>query len=440
VENQNEDKRSWLQRVQEQSWEPEILISGIVLFALIQIPPFIRQGADYLDVNSIMIFSNGTFDETLSVVLLTANYWLIIGFTAHLISRSIWAAFVGLSYVYKDGIKLDKLNYAENYKNIISKNLDYQDMIVKLERFCSGVFAAIFLVFMCVLGTSFFFLVIGGIIALIIELFPESIEYVDNLDPILIPIALIYLFDFISLGLLKRIPVVNKIYYPLYRIMSILTLSPLYRSIYYGIISNHKKWKVVLGMFLFVVSTFFIAETIQSERSFMKSFEMSADSGKDYLFPGNYMNLALDEPSKRLILESDVIDRNVAKVLLVSSGAMEQESIIKGCNYEELSKTGDYNLDSLKMECLKNFYKLELDGEEIHPDYLYYQDKMIGREGLMAYVDLSALPRGIHEFKLYLKFIEDGEVDERLRADAEFYKDAPIITSKLNLESSSTAK
>jgi len=432
MENGEQNHRNWLQRVQEQSWEPEILISGIVLFALFQIPQLIRQGADFLDVYSIMIFSNGTFDETMSVVLLTANYWLIIGFTAHLISRSIWAAFVGLSYIYKDGIKLDRLNYGERYKRIIAKNRDYKAMIMPIERFCSGVFAISFLLFMCVIGTSFFFLVVGGLIALSLELFPDSIKYLDNIDPILIPIALIYLIDFVSLGLFKRIPIVNKIYYPFYRVMSVLTLSPLYRGIYYGIISNHKKWKVALGMLLFVASSLLIAESIQSESGLMNSFDLTADSdsSKDYLFPGNYLNLAGSKPSKKLILESDIIDKNVAKVLLVSSGELEKESIIEGCNYNELAESGEHNLDSLTMECLKNFYRLELDGEEIYPDYLYYKDERINREGLMAYVDLSSLPRGIHEFKLYLKFIEDGEISERITADAEFFKEAPIISQE----------
>jgi len=45
----------------------------------------------------------------------------------------------------------------------------------------------------------------------------------------------------------------------------------------------------------------------------------------------------------------------------------------------------------------------------------------------MAYVDLSLLPRGIHQFTLYLKFRIDGEVSERMRADVEFFKDAPMI-------------
>jgi hypothetical protein len=436
--NQENDKRSWLERVQEQSWEPEILISGIVLFALFQIPSLIEDAADYLNTYTTTIFTDGNVDETLAAILLSATYWLILGFTTHLISRSIWAAFVGLSYVYRDGIKLEALHYGEKYKNIIAKSLDYKDMIVRIEKFCSGVFAVSFLLFMCVVGTSFFLLVVGAIIAILLEVWPEFTEHDHWIDPILMTIMIVYLIDFLSLGLFKRIPVVNKIYYPFYRVMSVLTISPLYRSIYYGIVSNHKKWKVALGMSVFVTLTIFMAISIKEEAKLFSTLEMTGDQSSDYIFPGNYRNLANGSPSKRFILESDVIEKNVAKVFLVSGGQLAEESIAQGCNYEVYANREDIDLDSLKMECLKNFYKLELNGEEIHPDYFYYEDREINREGLMAYIDLSALPRGMHEFKLYLKFIEDGEVQERLRADAEFFKNAPKVLSEPELEDSVT--
>lgn len=422
-----EEKRSWLERVQEQSWEPEILISGIVLFALFQIPPYIKQGADYLNTYSTTIFSNGYVDEVLAAILLSANYWLILGFTTHLISRSIWVAFVGLSYVYDDGIRLENLKYGDKYKQIIERSGNYRERIVKLEKFCSGIFAISFLLFMCVMGVSFFLLIVGGIIAVLFEIWPEFPNYSFLIDRVLFSIIGIYLIDFMSLGLFKRIPILNKIYYPFYKVMSVLTLSPLYRSIYYGIVSNHKRWKVALGMFLFVLITLVMAVSIKENKNIFSTIELVVRDGDDFIFPGNYKNLAGDGPSKYFILESDVIEKNVVKVLLVNGGQEQQESIMKSCDYEALSKNENLDLDSLKLVCLENFYKLELDGEEIHPHYFYYEDKSIGREGLMAYVDLSLLPRGIHQFTLYLKFQIDGTVSERMRADVEFFKDAPMF-------------
>jgi len=89
--------RNCLQRLQEQSWESEILILGIVLFALIKIPPYINE---YLNLNSVWTLSNGNVDESLTATLLTANYWLMLWFSILFFVRNMWAAFAGLSYAY----------------------------------------------------------------------------------------------------------------------------------------------------------------------------------------------------------------------------------------------------------------------------------------------------------------------------------------------------
>ena len=101
-------------------------------------------------------FSNGTADDLLFAVLLTANYWLIIGFAVHLIMRSVWVAFVGLSYVYKDGVDLQSLNFKDRYNKVLEGGWDYTQSILKLEKVCSTVFAASFLIFMCTIGAFFF--------------------------------------------------------------------------------------------------------------------------------------------------------------------------------------------------------------------------------------------------------------------------------------------
>jgi hypothetical protein len=426
-DNKAHKHRNWLQRVQEQSWEPEILISGIVLFSLFQIPPLIEEANAFLNVNSITLFSNGNVDETLAAVLLAANYWLILGFSTHLIGRSIWAAFVGLSYVYLDGVKVEKLNYPDNFKKVIGRTGDYKSLIVKLEKFCSATFAASFLIFMCTVGvfvfigwigvTAFIYLEMGGDIALID----------DYADPVLLVLGVIYLVDFIGLGLIKRIPFVNRLYYPLYRVMSFLTLSPLYRSIYYGFVTNHKWWKVTLAMLVFSVGTFFMTASIREGENFFDTTELTLSNSKDFLASVNYANLANGKPSKRLIIESDIIERNVAKIMVVHGAEYEEEYILKQCDYEQGLEDDDMPYDSLVFACIENFILLELDGEYIYPDYLYTDDEILQRRGLVSYLDLSEYKRGMHELKLYYLAEEEEGIDTSLVADVEFFKDAPPI-------------
>jgi len=427
-EKKVEDHRNWLQRVQEQSWEPEILISGIVLFALFQIPPFIEQANAYLNVNSGLLFSGGNVDETLAAILLAANYWLIIGFSTHLFGRSIWAAFVGLSFVYIDGVKVNRLKYPENFRRVIAKTSDYKNLIIKLEKFCSTVFAASFLVFMCVIGV-FAFIGWIGIAAFLYLQLGGDLGLIDTYaDPLLQVLGIVYLIDFIGLGIVKRIPLINRIYYPVYRVMSFLSLSPLYRSIYYGFVTNHKWWKVTTAMLIFCFGTLAMVWSIREKHDLFNTTELTINYGEDYIAPLNYVNLAEGKPSKRLIFESDIIERNVAKLMIVHGSEYEEEYILKQCNYEQALAMEEVSYDSLLMTCLENFILLELDGEYIYPKYFYSEDRVLERNGLLTYLDLSPYSRGMHEIKLYYLFDEGEEgVDTTMVADVEFFKDTPPL-------------
>ncbi|HKL40563.1 MAG TPA: hypothetical protein VJ894_07790, partial [Cryomorphaceae bacterium] len=131
-------------------------------------------------------------------------------------------------------------------------------------------------------------------------------------------------------------------------------------------------------------------------------------------------------PSKRMLIESDIIERNVAKLFVVQSAEYEEDHIMKGCNYSEPSDVEDFNYDSLRLECLSQFYILTLNGDTLNPDYLPTKDRALGRSGLVAYVDLSHLPKGKHEIHLLYNFLkDDGSKSPGRVADIEFYKSVP---------------
>jgi hypothetical protein len=424
--NDSERKsQSWLERVQEQSWEPEILISGIILFGLFQIPPYIEQAMFYLENYSHLIFSGGTVDEGLGALLLTANIWLIIGFTTHLIGRSIWVAFVGMSYVYKDGIILSNLKYQENFKKAIAKNSDYKLLILRLERFCSRIFAISFLLFMCVVGISFFLVVVGFLIVLGLEFIPDFERFSPFIDPVITIVSLIYFIDFVGLGVLKRIPVFSKIYYPFYKVMSYLTLSPLYRSIYYGIVTNHKPWKVGLSMLAFAVITFLMGNNLRNEENFLDIMIFKTKSDDEEIYFGHYENLYGDHPSQRIQITSDVIESEVLRVFVVHRTQYEQEQILPLCNYDSLIEQEEIDKDSLVLECLTQFYDLKIDDAEVSENFLFHKNHRSGQVGLFAYLDISELEKGLHRLSLYYNFVVEGEEKPTEMAIVEFYKTQP---------------
>lgn len=112
------DKKNWLQRLQEGSWEPEILISGIVLYGLFSMFPVVDDLGHYLNNYGLSVFSIGTTGEKIVALLKTSLGWLIAGFVSHLLFRSVWAAYIGLTYIYDDQTNVDKFKYAPRFKKV----------------------------------------------------------------------------------------------------------------------------------------------------------------------------------------------------------------------------------------------------------------------------------------------------------------------------------
>jgi len=416
---------NWLTRVQEQSWEPEILISGFVLFALFQIPSLLKDLNLFLNNNSIEIFSQGNVDDTLTAMLTVSNGWLIFGFSTHLFLRSIWVAFIGLSYVYKDGIDFSKLKFQPEYKKGIKKNSDYVEIIHKLEKACSATFAISFLWFLCILGATFAVLVIGGIINILLYFLPSKTSGTDWVDLTLSTIFLVHIFDFVTLGALKRIKYVSKVYYPIYTLISYLTLSPLYRGIYYGFVSNHKWWKVALFMLLFAASSIILVFAMRENRNLINTMVFEVRADKHQLFYGHYENLAVGGAySRNIILNSDIIEDDVLQVFIVHRTGYEKQSIMKLCDYENRAAQDSVDLDDLKMDCLDQFYDLKIDGELVQSKFLFHKHQKSKQEGLITYLDIAHLDKGMHVLELIYHIWNDEEAKHQpsVRAYVEFYK------------------
>lgn len=137
-ENLDSEKRqeelTWLENLQRNSWEPEVIISGIILAFLFIFPTkiyefcaFLTQdfGLDYIYSSILLIYLTGIISI------------FKIFFVVHLALRFLWAGLLGLSYAYPNGVIQDKL-----FKRM--QGYDYQKpdkMVLKLEKICSSAFA-----------------------------------------------------------------------------------------------------------------------------------------------------------------------------------------------------------------------------------------------------------------------------------------------------------
>lgn len=147
----------WLEDLQQKSWEPEILLSGIVLYGMFKVPELLDDFLLYFKLN---IFGNSTDIDNLVALFKMGIYWLITGLIMHLICRGIWIGMVGLSYTFPNGIKISKINYAEPFQDKVRNIASYEEIVIRLEKISSTLFSVSFMLFMSLLGGYLFFLVL----------------------------------------------------------------------------------------------------------------------------------------------------------------------------------------------------------------------------------------------------------------------------------------
>ncbi|MGK7394296.1 MAG: hypothetical protein ACNS62_06975 [Candidatus Cyclobacteriaceae bacterium M3_2C_046] len=97
--------------------------------------------------------------------------------------------------------------------------------------------------------------------------------------------------------------------------MSAITLAPLYRSIYYGMVSNLNRFYIFIGLFLYTAATFFIAYIVFDSRNIF--VEYNTLGGEKMVFSGHYQNLYEENPSNVIQIQTDVVKEQVLRVFIV---------------------------------------------------------------------------------------------------------------------------
>lgn len=116
-------KPKWLRRLERESWQAELIISGAAIFGTLQLPNLLEQFQHYLLLN----YSR----SSLSLWFFATSYWalfvycLIFVFILHFVIRALWIGLIGLNSVYPDGIVANHLT-SEDYQEKAQK--EYGDI------------------------------------------------------------------------------------------------------------------------------------------------------------------------------------------------------------------------------------------------------------------------------------------------------------------------
>ena len=192
--NRSLETPTWLKVLETQSWQAELLISGLLTAGLFRLPDlFIHWTEGYLIESSAFSF---WFLSMASLLILVAINILTFFFAAHLVMRAIWVALLGLNSVYPKGINVNSTKGAGPlyWKKAKEKYPNLSDYNLKLDQSCSLIFSFVTVVTIIMISISILIVLVFFILRFLISYFPFIQDYI-----LYIGIGLYLLFTIFSL-------------------------------------------------------------------------------------------------------------------------------------------------------------------------------------------------------------------------------------------------
>jgi len=427
-----------LRKLQEESWELELLISGFAIFGLFTAIPIITESLNEAE-NSQQIYK-----FVISLIGTISCYILIFNLLLHVLLRGLWIGALGLRYVSGD-IDYDSLNYSQKFTKYLKKHVgSFDKYIGTLENYCSVIFAISFLLIFYVLAITFTMLAITLIATQLLDN-DDLPNWLSQGVGITLMVFLVFgmffsFIDFITLGFLKKKKWISKIYFPVYWVFSFITLSFLYRPLVYNFLDNKFGKRLSLALV-----PFYILITLGTTLNYNVSNYFGADmSSNDFVANNNNYEDLINESDgfiDNVAIQSKVISDNYVKIFVLYSENIENRifafnpllkpeedkrglrtGINFGNHFQSISKR-----DSLRKVYLKTFneiYSVKIDTVEFETDFILAHSKN-DKLGFETYVSTKTLEEGKHLLKVNRLRIRKGDTTNRNVSKIPFwyYKD-----------------
>lgn len=232
----------WLEKLQQESWQLELLISGLALFGIWESKSTLYKIEYFIDVNSISEIA--MIADLFTSLLWTSWFIFLFNLLIHIIIRGFWIGAIGLRYVSGD-IDFDDLNYSDKFTAFFKKRIgSFDSYIERLEKISSVLFSFTFLLFFMLLSFVMFVVVWIILYSILNHFFPEQ---PGKAPVVIITFGFIYwligflvMIDFFTLGAFKKIneKYISGFYFYIYRFYAIVSLSFIYRPLLLNFIDN----------------------------------------------------------------------------------------------------------------------------------------------------------------------------------------------------------
>ena len=422
---------SWLDGLQQESWQLELIISGFVIFLLIGGWPAVVGFEPDLQ---LLLTDDRSYMPVFLLYMVgrTAYLSLLICLVVHVVMRGLWIAAIGLRSVSGE-IDYRALGYRERYEDWLQRRIgSFDDYVMRLEQYCSVLFSIAFLILFCFLSLgcwSVFMIAVqegyswltgsqlsnntgifrgGGVVTIVFFL-----------------LGVLYFIDFTTLGFFKRNRYTARPYYYLYRFMGWITLARLYRPLYYNLIDQRfgRRLARLLPVFVFLILCIVSFKLVK-----FAYYPPYIQDGSAFIDSGSYMdegewkgNMML-----RVTLESRYPDHDYVEVFVPYLPDSHDELIravdpdLEVARYTGTKFQGAFTLGKQSNENVRNdsllqafgrLHRLSVDGRPAEVPPRFHTHPVRKQPGLLYLVPTHDLEVGEHYVRVQSRFLDGDTLD-----------------------------
>jgi hypothetical protein len=402
---------NWLQRLKDESWEAELLVSAVSIYAILQsftvLDWLIIQFLNYLNQGQYIIGYFIIVFGFLAIGVLAAM------FSIHFTLRAYWIGLVGLNSVFPD-YSLEDSAYSPIYtKKILAILPKLPSSIGKIDELCSVIFSAAFALMLIysygTISTILYLLVFNFLNGLL----PANLSWVLWVPLLLL--GMIFIF-----GALISIPAnlkkfhnnetIQHLYFIYARWGSFLFYGPIYKSVLQITMifaSNFKRKKGLVKMVIFMLligAGFAMVKLLNSDFRYLLNFERKPDTTKielQFYSENNQESTFILTPE----INGPVIAKNTVQLfipILVNEIRIFRETCNLNDNFTFKDQDDQTRQDTRKkyLACYTAKHTVYLNNTPVAMEFLKTDHPVTRQFGIVGYLDVSTLEKGNHRLKV----------------------------------------
>ena len=423
-------KPEWLTNLERQSFEVELIVSGLAIYGSIALGSFLHESLESLvfQFNDNVLF----LLKFVFLYLFVAQKILLLGFIIHFSMRVLWIGMIGLNSVYPKGINTESQVYPEHLMDKIKS--EYPDITyynLKLDKTCSIIFSILCSAIIIFIVISIWLFIAIGISEILRTFLSDQLVY-----GIQVILFVIFYILIIGVGLLttagpfKKSKLSQKYGYRLLSGINrglLLMFHEPFAYISYTLRTNSSTRQFILASLIIAVISVVISRddvsktmNIYTQKAFFEQNSIESN-----VFDANYGDTHTDGQILYPMIQSEIIDEGYIKLFIPEYARERKHREILCGAFRSDSELSDSANRAAKQEyyeeCARNYYTLIIDiGRLENVDFERRRHNKYQQWGYQTIIPIRSLADGKHVLKIKMEY--KNADDESAMRIIPFYK------------------